>query len=305
MEKLKGPFKDIILEFQNYKKSLGYSYDNINSFYELDNYLFHHGIKDLNNTELIFNIAVKQETNFSRKKSRYNCLKQLYEFMKILEYTNLYFEEMNFKKETDFVPKILTKQEVDIFFKNVDQNSSILNNKEKYIYPVLFRLLYSSGLRISEALNLKLTDISTNTGTITVVKSKNNITRFIPLSTSMNHILMDYLTIVKPQIYLFEINNKPISYEKVSDFFKGTIIGIRDFRIHDLRHTFSVTVFNKLYNEGYSFNEILYLLHIYLGHKDLESTEYYLRMTNESYINILNKSHKKYPNIVPKVDGKK
>lgn len=305
MEKLRGPFKDIILQFQNYKKSLGYSYDNINSFCELDNYLFNKNIKDLNNTKLIFDIAIKQEENVSKKKSRYYCLNQLYEFMKILNYNNLYFEKINFKKEKDFIPKILSKEEISLFFKNIDEKSSTLNSEEKYIYPVLFRLLYSSGLRISEALSLKLVDISINAGTITVVKSKNDITRIIPLSLSMKNILIDYLSIIKSQAYIFEINNRPISYEKVSDFFQDAIENMPDFRIHDLRHTFTVNVFNKLYNERYSFNQILYLLHIYLGHKDIESTEYYLRMTNENYKNILNKSHKKYPNIIPKVGGRK
>ena len=42
-----------------------------------------------------------------------------------------------------------------------------------------------------------------------------------------------------------------------------------------------------------------------MGHTTIESTEYYLRMTNESYKKILDKSHKKYPNIIPKVGDKK
>ena len=301
MESLKGPFKDIIPQFQNYKKSLGYLYDNISSFIQLDIFLYNHGIYDFNDTKLIFEVLIKNEPNLSKRKNRYTCLQQLYEFMKLLGYHNLYFENIQFDKNSNFIPKILNTKEITLFFKKIDQLSILLDNNEQYIYPTLFRLLYSSGLRINEALKLKITDISLKNGTVNIVKGKGNIARLIPLSPTMKCTLTNYLKIVNCKTYLFEINNKPITYIKVSDFFHRITNKMFDFRIHDLRHTFAVTVFNNLYKKGLSEYQILYLLHIYMGHTNIKSTEYYLRMTDETYNRILNNFHNKYPNVIPKV----
>lgn len=301
MESLKGPFKDIIPQFQNYKKSLGYLYDNISSFVQLDNFLYNQGIYDFNDTKIIFEVLIKNEPNLSKKTNRYTCLQQLYEFMELLGYHNLYFENIQFDKKPNFIPRILNTKEITLFFKKIDQLSILLDNDEQYIYPTLFRLLYSSGLRINEALKLKITDISLKDGTITIVKGKGNIARLIPLSPTMKCTLTNYLKIVNCKTYLFEINNKPITYIKVADFFHKITNKMFDFRIHDLRHTFAVTVFNNLYKKGLSEYQILYLLHIYMGHTNIKSTEYYLRMTDETYNRIINNFHNKYPNVIPKV----
>ena len=52
MGKLRGPFKDIIPIFQDAKKALGYKYDNISLFNELDKYLFNKNIKDLSDNRV-------------------------------------------------------------------------------------------------------------------------------------------------------------------------------------------------------------------------------------------------------------
>ena len=56
MEQVSGPFKDIIPNFQKYKKSLGYKYDSINNYIRLDKILKNNNINDLNDTKKIFNI---------------------------------------------------------------------------------------------------------------------------------------------------------------------------------------------------------------------------------------------------------
>ena len=112
MGKLRGPFKDIIPIFQDAKKALGYKYDNISLFNELDKYLFNKNIKDLSDTKFIFDVAINQENNISKKKDRYYCLKQLYEFMEdALNYNNLYFENISFKDDSSFIPVILTNKQ--------------------------------------------------------------------------------------------------------------------------------------------------------------------------------------------------
>ena len=176
MEKI-GPFKQILPNFQSFKKSLGYKYNNINHYYVLDKILLANNIFDLSNTKKIFEVLVEKETNENRKRKNYNCLKQLYEYLKIIGYKDLYLKEYRFNKISNFKPTILTNKQLNIFFKTLDDYCKNSKNKEDYIFSILFRLIYSCGLRISEVLTLKNTDYSTEKGTIYIKKSKDNVTR--------------------------------------------------------------------------------------------------------------------------------
>ena len=301
MEKFKGPCKDINPIFQDYKKSRGYLYNNIFSYYELDNFLYKNNIYNFNDSKKIFELVINSD-NETKKRNRYFCLKELYDFMKILGYNDLYFIYIAFDKKENNSITLLSQEEINLFFKKIDNNSKLLKGNEKYISPTLFRLLYSTGMRIGEALSLNLLDFSRDEGTITIIRGKRNVTRKIPLSSSMLSVLIKYLKLAKPKDYVFELNNKPIKYNKVSLFFHNSIVGMKKFRIHDLRHNFAVNVFNSLYLKKYKEKQILYLLYIYMGHTKIESTEYYLRLTNENLKRIISLPQKAYSNIIPKID---
>ena len=306
MGNLSGPFKDIIPNFRNYKKSLGYKYDNINQFYKIDKILYENNIQNLNNTKLIFDILVNNEKNDLKKKNNYEALKQLYNFMEIIGYKNLYFETLYFNETPNFKATILTHKQLLSFFTKLDSFCKNLNKPECYIYPALFRLLYSNGLRISEALNLKISQISLENQWIYIEQAKENITRKLPLSSSMKIVLEQYYSkiSIKKQIYLFEINNSKLPKSKVDTIFKKILENFEvSFRIHDLRHLMAVTSFNLLYDKGYKEDWILYYLHIYLGHKSISSTEYYLQHTEKRYKKTVKKIAEVYPDIFPKLGG--
>lgn len=279
MEKI-GPFKQILPNFQKYKKSLGYKYSTIKKYYMLDKILSVNNIFDLSDTKRIYEILIEKEPNEKRKISNYNCLKQLYEYLHIIGYKDLYLKEYKTKIKTNFKPTILTTKQINIFFKTLDNYCK--SSEQDFIYSVLFRLLYSSGLRVSEALNLKNADYSEEKETIYIQESKDNVTRELPLSRSMSQVLKSYKLYQQNNIYLFEINNKKITYNQTLLFFEKILTQLDfKFRIHDFRHLFSITTFNKLYNQGYNEFWILYYLHIYLGHKNWRSTEYYLQFTSK------------------------
>lgn len=301
MEKI-GPIKQLIPNFVKYKQSLGYKYNNINHYYVLDKILLANNIFDLNDSKRIFEVLVENETNENRKKKNYSCLKQLYEYLKIIGYKDLYLKEYGFNTTSNFKPTILTNKQLNMFFETLDDYCNNSKNKEDYVFSVLFRLIYSCGLRITEPLNLKITDYSKENGTIYIKESKDNVTRELPLSNSMNKILKSYISSKNNNsTYLFEINNKKISYSQVSTIFKK-VLDILDFkfRIHDLRHLFSITTFNNLYKQGYNEYWILYFLHIYLGHKSWKSTEHYLQFTSSH----LKKAVKQFNNFYRNVGDK-
>lgn len=302
MEKLNGPFKDIIPNFQKYKKSIGYKYDNINNYYRLDKILYQNKIYDIKDSKKIYQVAVEQQTNISLKKQNYMCLKELYDYMKIIGYKNLYFEIKYFKSQNNHIPIILSNEEIVLFFKIVDELSKNYSYEESIIYPVLFRLVYSCGLRINEALTLENKDFNTVENTI-VVTGKGRKKRLLPLSNSMANILIDYQNLKhnKTTDFLFPLSGK--KYKKVYGFFKLVREKMNKFnlRIHDLRHTFAVINFNDLYAKGNNEEYILYFIGIYMGHESFKETEDYLRYTNETYKKMISKFNKKNPTIFPKV----
>ena len=146
MVQINGPFKDIIPNFQKYKKSLGYKYDNTYKYYRLDKILFDNNIVDLKDSKKIYEVLVTNETNLNKKNEHYSALKELYKYMKLIGYDDLYFEALYFLNTSNFEPTILTKHQLKIFFETLDSFCKKLEYPKCYIYPVLFRLLYSNEL---------------------------------------------------------------------------------------------------------------------------------------------------------------
>ena len=304
MEQINGPFKDIIPNFQKYKKSLGYKYDSINNYIRLDKILKNNNIHDLSDTKKIFDILITNEENIKKKKRHYYALSQLYQFMNLIGYKNLYFEQYYFSDSSKFEPTILTSSQVKTFFKALDNYCKKIPKPECDIFPVLFRLVYSNGLRISEAQNLKVIQYSLEKQSIYIEESKENVSRELPLSKSMIEIFNQYerLININQQTYLFELNSKKITTYKIDKIF-DEVLELLDFKFrkHDLRHTMAVTTFNNLFDKGYKEYWILYYLHIFLGHRTFESTEYYLRYTDSRYKKMLKQVSEVYPNVFPKV----
>ena len=89
---------------------------------------------------------------------------------------------------SSFVPYIFTHDEISRIFQAVDRLKPNKRYNSAIAYPVLFRVLYGCGLRISEALNLKVGDVDLKKGVLTIKKSKYEKDRLVPMSESVNSI---------------------------------------------------------------------------------------------------------------------
>ena len=176
------------------------------------------------------------------------------------------------------------------------------NKNFYYEYPVLFRLLYSTGLRISEALNIKFNDIDLTNSSINITLSKENISRKIYFSNSMKKVITKYFKIMnfKNNQYIFTTTkqNALIVFKSVV---KELGIKANSTRLHDLRHSFSVTAFEKMINENIEPEEALLCLEKFMGHSSISSTEYYLHMTDNMKKEIIDTMEKQQPNLYPKI----
>jgi len=166
------------------------------------------------------------------------------------------------------LPEILSEEEVACLLK------APTNLKHKMILMVA----YSGGLRVSEIVNLKLTDIDSKRMLIRVEQGKGRKDRYTLLSEPLLTELRLYYKRFKPQHYLFEgrIPGKPLSTATPQAVFNQakTAAGIKkNVRFHTLRHCFAT----HLMEAGVDIFTIKNLM----GHRSIQTTLRYVRVRHE------------------------
>lgn len=196
-----------------------------------------------------------------------------------------------------FAPYIFNKDEIARFFQAADSvKASNVSPQTHIMLPVLFRMLYSCGLRLSEVLNLTVADVDFKKGVLAIRDSKFDKSRLIPMSESMLAISRVYANTMhscsSDESYFFPAPDKgPFAESSIYTRFRRLLFeaGIshggrgKGPRLHDFRHTFAVHSLRKLVADGRDIYVTLPILCGYLGHKSIGSTQYYLRLTAEVY----------------------
>ena len=205
--------------------------------------------------------------------SRINAMKFYYE--QVLK-REKFFWEIPRPKKPFLLPKLLNEAELTKLF------NALSNKKHK---AMLFTA-YSSGLRVSEIVNLKISDIDSKRMQILVQRAKGKKDRYVNLSPMVLDILRKYIKEYKPQpkVYLFESEQTLTAYPSrtVQQIFTNAKhkAGIRkEVGIHSLRHSFATHLLDK----G---TDIRYIKDL-LGHFNLKTTERYLHVSKKQLINII------------------
>lgn len=189
---------------------------------------------------------------------------------------------------------IFTHGQIKSFLK---ESSKICSGSERVpgLYQTLFSLLYSTGIRIREALSLNCNDFYPEERLLHIRKGKFKKERYIILSHSMNkkldEYIQNYLLMVSPDLsdpLFIGMRNNRLIYNCVHIKFKQILLkvsipnenGLKP-RIHDLRHTFAVHCLLQWYNSEKDIYSKLPLLSTYMGHVKITSTQIYLHATNE------------------------
>lgn len=192
------------------------------------------------------------------------------------------------------IPHIYTADELARFFAAMDSYPDTLNTVRKTVDPVLFRFLYSTGARLSEALNLSLSDVDPDRKCVTVRQGKNNKDRLLPLHPAMAAMLDDYIsafhrghgadTKLFPSAKLTRMDLST-AYRHFRDYLlmAGISHTAEGPRIHDLRHTMAVENLRRWSAAGNDLLNMVPYLSAYLGHADFRETQYYLRLTADIY----------------------
>jgi integrase len=193
-------------------------------------------------------------------------------------------------------PYVFSDEEVRRLFDAIDTQPLSEGSNRALVDPVLFRVLYATGLRISEALNLQLRDFDRARGTIEVREGKNRENRVVPVTTRLAATLQAYIAAAhpdpEPDHCLFHTGDparpadKSTIYNRLRRYLADA--DIPHFapggpHIHSLRHGFAVQNLRRWAADGSDLTVMLPYLSAYMGHADLRGTQYYLRLTADAY----------------------
>jgi len=165
------------------------------------------------------------------------------------------------------------------------------------VIATLVGLLYTTGLRIGEALRLTLADVDLKKRVLLIRETKFKKTRYVPLSASGAGVLQVYLRhrrlagmSTSPDAPFFvnlwghhygQVGFTTVFLEIIRQLGIRGPRGQRGPRIHDFRHSFAVNRLLAWYREGSNLAAKLPLLSTYLGHSTVTGTEIYLHATAE------------------------
>lgn len=212
-----------------------------------------------------------------------------------------------------YVPYIFSEQELKRIFTICDKYPvSTVSPNRHLILPLLFRMLYGCGLRISEALHLKLNDVDFKEGTLFIRDTKFGKERIVPMAetlterchlyTSKVHRYKSRNTFLFPSPFggrykestIYKLFRGIIWKAEISHSGKGP-------RLHDIRHSFSVHCLKKWVLKKQDLTNLLPYLSAYLGHVDLRGTQHYLRLTADLYPEIIASVEQSFSSLIPEV----
>ena len=216
-----------------------------------------------------------------------------------------------------FTPYIFTHEEISKLFQAADAIRPIPQSRDIHkTLPVLLRLLYGCGLRVSEAVSLRCKDVDLENGILTIREAKNGKDRLIPLSPSLLKLFREYHSNVIPwaidEDFFFMAPDRTIlSPNSVYGRFRRILWdgGIpyngkgNGPRLHDLRHTFAVHSLQKWVKSGEDLTTMLPVLSEFMGHKSFGATSRYLRLTAEVYPDLVRQVEQTCAYAIPNGDS--
>lgn len=195
--------------------------------------------------------------------------------------------------KSGFAPYIFTDAELAALFKAVDTLPHKKNSTEAATAPVLFRLIYTCGLRPNEGRELLLKNVDFDTGEIYITNTKKKKDRIVAMSGDMLALCREFRNTRLPGSICFfpRADGKPYTAAQVDRLLKkcwgDANPGISDLpnaRTYDLRHRFASARLNRWLDEGANLNNKLAYLRAYMGHRELSETAYYIHILPENLV---------------------
>lgn len=316
-----GPLSNALERFIAEKRGMGNTYNaQARALFRFDKFTLNYICdKDVLSKELVEAWICKTPNESpNNQKLRVWLLQQLSRFMQRYGY-EAYIPLSDIAKKSigTYVPYIYNDTELAELFHQADLCKFQIQSPNKHlIIPLLLRILYGCGLRISEALNLKVKDIDLENGLLSIYGAKFDNDRLVPMATSLTERCRIYFR----QVHSFSDPSAVFLPTPDNGVYKAQVI-YREFRkllwqagishggkghgprIHDLRHAFSVHCLRSWVLSGVDISAAMPLLSAYLGHSNLQGTQHYLRLTADIFPHITELLEMKFGDCIPALGG--
>ncbi len=315
-----GPFKIHIQNYVKLKQAIGYKFhtdaSHLKRFdrFTLEKYPETTGLTK----EIVLDWCSKKTYEAQATQcSRASNIRQFGKYLDSIGVNAYIIPKGYFPTEKQYMPYIYTVDELARFFAQTDKCRFCYECPSRHlIMPVIFRMIYMCGLRVSEARLLKVTDVDLENGVLSIHHSKKDNSRLVPMSDLLTERCRNYSKQAHPhpiaEAYYFPaLDGKPMRVCNLYNNFRrflwraGISHGGRGSgpRVHDFRHTYAVHCLKKWAEQEKDLSVYLPVLKTYMGHDSFHETAYYLRMTVDVFPEITLKMETSYPGIIPALQG--
>ena len=264
---------DQIEKFKQWLRSKRYSDSTITTYSEaLKSFLIFYrdkAVADINNEDVIIynnDHILKNNLSASYQNQTVNAIKL---FFQTIRDTKMLVDTIHRPKRAKVLPNVLSKEEIKL----------ILNAHSNIKHKAMLSMIYSCGLRRSELLHLKFSDIDSNRNIVLLKNAKGKKDRIAPLSPKILQMLREYYKDYKPTVWLFEgqIKGEQYSEQSLQSVLKQALqkAGIKKpVTLHWLRHSYAT----HLLESG---TDLRYIQEL-LGHSSSKTTEIYTHVSTKS-----------------------
>ena len=244
------------------------------------------------NKEVIVNYMQSEKNNNKANSSILRSVSSLRKFFQYLAQEKIIEKDpmllIDTPKKKQHLPQVLTKEEVEklLYSPNTGQ---VLGLRDR----AMLELMYATGLRISEIINLKLEDLHLTMGTLQTL-GKGHKERIVPVGDEAIKWVNRYLEEARPKLlkqkrsnYLFlNFHGNNLTRQGVWKNLKAEVrkAGIqKNITPHTLRHSFATHILEN--------GADLRIVQELLGHADISTTQIYTHLSNKQLADIYNRAH--------------
>lgn len=270
-------------EYRNYLTSVRKYPDNTVNSYLSDITIFKEYLSSLKINYLkvdkdIIREYLKVLGNSNYKSSSINrilsSLKNYYDYLEykhLIEYNPL--KDLNRPKKEKRLPNFINNNDYEEIIKKSLERTDFIGHRN----TLLLELLYSSGIRISEALNIKIKDINIGDKSIRIL-GKGSKMRIVYFGEYAKEYLEEYLKVRNSSLeYLFLNKNNTLLTRRGAEYIISNLVKTSLLKKKVTPHTFRHSYATEMLNNGADIRSVQELL----GHSSLSTTGIYTHVTNE------------------------
>jgi integrase/recombinase XerD len=231
-------------------------------------YFENHELKNITKEQIdafVYHMVSKHKISESKQNGLINAIKFFYE--QVLAMPREYYTIQR-PKRSQSLPNVL----------GTEETLRLINAPQNLKHRAILHTIYSAGLRMSEVINLRITDIRSNEGYIFIKGAKGKKDRHVILSQNLLEMLRAYYRGFKPSYWLFEgQDGGRYSARSVQNIYRAAQqkTGANPWSTpHTLRHSFAT--------HALEFGENLRNVQVMLGHETSKTTEIYTHVINVS-----------------------